>query len=41
MCIALFCAIVGNLLFIRVYFKTKERVNIPIPPRRTKASPLH
>ena len=40
MCIALFCAIVGNLLFIRVYFKTKERVNIPIPPKKDKASPL-
>ena len=30
MCIALFCAIVGNLLFIRVYFKTKERVDLPL-----------
>lgn len=39
MCIALFCAIVGNLLFIRVYFKTKERVNIPIPPKKDKSQP--
>lgn len=39
MCIALFCAIVGNLLFIRVYFKTKERVNIPIPPKKDKNQP--
>lgn len=39
MCIALFCAIVGNLLFIRVYFKTKERVNIPIPPKKDKNAP--
>lgn len=39
MCIALFCAIVGNLLFIRVYFKAKERVNIPIPPKKDKNAP--
>lgn len=37
--IALFCAIVGNLLFIRVYFKAKERVNIPTPPKKGKDSP--
>ncbi len=36
MTIALICAIFGNLLFVRVYFKTKERVNIPIPPKKAK-----
>ncbi|MDE6125248.1 MAG: MFS transporter [Eubacterium sp.] len=36
MTIALICAILGNLLFIRVYFKTKERVNIPVPPKKKK-----
>lgn len=36
MVIALFCAIVGNILFASVYFKTKERVNIPDPPKRKK-----
>lgn len=36
---ALICSIIGNLLFVRVYFKTKERVNIPIPPKRDKKQP--
>lgn len=36
MTIALICAIFGNLLFIRVYFKTKERVNIPVPQKKEK-----
>jgi len=36
MTIALICAVFGNLLFVRVYFKTKERVNIPIPPKKAK-----
>lgn len=36
MVIALFCAIVGNILFVSVYFKTKERVHIPDPPKRKK-----
>ena len=36
MTIALVCSVIGNLLFIRVYFKTKERVNIPIPKKREK-----
>lgn len=36
MVIALFCAIVGNILFASVYFKTKERVLIPDPPKRKK-----
>lgn len=39
MTIALICAIFGNLLFVRVYFKTKERVNIPIPPKKAKGEP--
>lgn len=39
MTIALICAIFGNLLFIRVYFKTKERVNIPVPPKKAKGEP--
>ncbi len=36
MVIALFCAIVGNILFASVYFKAKERVRIPDPPKRKK-----
>lgn len=39
MAIALFCAIAGNLLFVRVYFKANERVNIPNPPKRGKNEP--
>ncbi len=36
---ALVCSIIGNLLFVRVYFKSKERVNIPIPPKKDKKQP--
>lgn len=36
MVIAMFCAIVGNILFASVYFKSKERVRIPDPPKRKK-----
>lgn len=36
MFIAMFCAIVGNILFASVYFKSKERVRIPDPPKRKK-----
>lgn len=36
MTIALSCAVIGNILFARVYFKTKERVNIPIPEKKEK-----
>ena len=36
MTITLFCAIVGNILFVPVYFKTKERVNLPPPPKKKK-----
>lgn len=36
---ALVCSIIGNILFVRVYFKTKERVNIPIPPKKDKSQP--
>lgn len=36
MSIALFCAIVGNILFVTVYFRTKERVCVPDPPKRKK-----
>lgn len=39
MTIALICAVFGNLLFIRVYFKTKERVNIPVPKKKAKGEP--
>lgn len=39
MTIALICSILGNLLFVRVYFKTKERVNIPAPPKKAKGEP--
>lgn len=34
--IAVICAVLGNLLFIRVYFKAKERVNIPAPQKKKK-----
>lgn len=36
MVIAMFCAIVGNILFASVYFKSKERVRIPDPPKHKK-----
>ncbi len=36
MTIAMTCAILGNLLFILVYFKAKERVNIPTPPKKKR-----
>ncbi len=36
MTIAITCAVLGNLLFITVYFRTKERVNIPIPKKEKK-----
>lgn len=36
---ALVCSIIGNILFIRVYFKSKERVNIPIPAKKEKGQP--
>ncbi|MCC8073141.1 MAG: MFS transporter [Clostridiales bacterium] len=36
---ALVSSIIGNLLFIRVYFKTKERVIIPNPPKKDKNTP--
>lgn len=36
---ALICSIIGNVLFVRVYFKTKERVNIPVPPKKDKSQP--
>jgi sugar (glycoside-pentoside-hexuronide) transporter len=35
----LICSIIGNILFVRVYFKSKERVNIPIPPKKDKNTP--
>ncbi|MDE5670993.1 MAG: MFS transporter [Eubacterium sp.] len=38
MTIALISAILGNILFMRVYFKSKERVNIPAPPKKEKGS---
>lgn len=36
---ALVCSIIGNILFIRVYFKSKERVNIPVPAKKEKGQP--
>lgn len=39
MVVAILCAVIGNLLFVRVYFKTKERINIPIPPKKDKSQP--
>lgn len=35
----LICSLLGNFLFVRVYFKSKERVNIPIPPKKDKNQP--
>lgn len=34
--IALFCAVVGNLLFAVTYFGVRERVHLPDPPKRKK-----
>ncbi len=36
---ALIASIIGNLLFARVYFKTKERINIPVPKKKDKSQP--
>lgn len=36
---ALVSSIIGNLLFVRVYFKTKERVKIAPPPKKEKGQP--
>ncbi|MDD6728800.1 MAG: MFS transporter [Eubacteriales bacterium] len=36
---ALVSSIIGNVLFIRVYFKANERVVIPNPPKRDKSEP--
>ena len=36
---ALTASVIGNLLFVRVYFKTKERINIPIPEKKSKDEP--
>lgn len=36
---ALVSSIIGNLLFIRVYFKAHERVIIPDPPKKEKGEP--
>lgn len=33
---ALVSSIIGNLLFVRVYFKANERVNIPAPEKKEK-----
>lgn len=42
MVIALFCAVVGSLIFLTSYFTTKERVMVPRPKKREKGedSPL-
>ncbi|MBP7099537.1 MAG: MFS transporter, partial [Clostridia bacterium] len=39
MSIALVASIIGNLLFVMTYFKVKERVKIPKPPKRKKGEP--
>lgn len=36
---ALICSVIGNILFVRVYFKTKERVVVPVPPKKDKSQP--
>lgn len=36
---ALICSVIGNILFVRVYFKTKERVVVPVPPKKDKTQP--
>lgn len=39
MTIAIIASVLGNLLFVNVYFHTKERVPIPRPPARDKKQP--
>lgn len=36
---ALISSIIGNILFVRVYFKTKERVVLPPPPKKEAGAP--
>ena len=37
--ISLICAIVGTLLLVIAYFKTKERVKLPVPAKKDKSQP--
>ena len=37
--ISLICAIVGTLLLVIAYFKSKERVKLPVPPKKDKSQP--
>lgn len=37
--IAIVASVIGNILFLLVYFRAKERVHIPRPPVRDKAQP--
>ena len=37
--ISLICAIIGTLLLVISYFKTKERVKLPPPPKKDKNTP--
>uniref|UniRef100_UPI003FF080F6 MFS transporter n=1 Tax=Candidatus Fimivicinus sp. TaxID=3056640 RepID=UPI003FF080F6 len=39
MTIAIIASVLGNLLFVNVYFHAKERVPIPCPPARDKKQP--
>lgn len=36
---AVVCSVIGCILFMSVYFKSKERVNIPIPKKKDKSAP--
>ncbi len=37
--ISLICAIIGSLLIVLAYFKTKERVKLPVPAKKDKSQP--
>lgn len=36
---AVVCSVIGCILFMSVYFRSKERVNIPIPKKKDKSAP--
>ena len=37
--ISLICAVIGTLLLVIAYFKTKERVKLPVPAKKDKSQP--
>lgn len=36
---AVVCSVIGCILFMSVYFRSKERVNIPVPKKKDKSAP--